>query len=101
MPPAAAVDVVTVAPVPPGKVQNLENPDYIGQKIVVCNAACLTLAGLIVMLRLYTRAFIVRNIGKDDSKYMYISRNNVNTNIWCSCYDFGDGLLLRTDCSFG
>ena len=56
---------LTVAPAPPGYT-SLVNPEYIGHQLVVVSVVCTALSTIFVLLRLYTRQVIVRNMGWDE-----------------------------------
>lgn len=59
---------VPAATAPNGTTSNLINPPSIGYRQTATNIVVLVIMIVIVMLRLYTRAFIVKSIGYDDCK---------------------------------
>ncbi|KAH8660810.1 hypothetical protein BGZ60DRAFT_530816 [Tricladium varicosporioides] len=57
--------VGTISP-PPGVIPDFEHPESRRHQVIVANAVLFPLATLVVILRIYTRAMIVRNVGSDD-----------------------------------
>ncbi|KAI9804911.1 MAG: hypothetical protein M1833_006214 [Piccolia ochrophora] len=56
-----------VSPPPPGWVSNFDNPDTSAQtRLIVEVAVTMGLALIFILLRLYTRVFLARAVGKDD-----------------------------------
>lgn len=55
-----------VIPPPPGVNANIVNPEWNGQILDVVGILFLVLSTLFVVLRLYTRIRIVKNVGLDD-----------------------------------
>ena len=53
---------------PPGEVSNLVDPPTILAQVTACNAICAVVVVIVVILRLYTRGFIIRSMGQDDGK---------------------------------
>ncbi|KAI9781018.1 MAG: hypothetical protein M1835_004374 [Candelina submexicana] len=53
-------------PPPPGVVPNFVNPTHRTGAAIACNVVCLTLALVFVGLRLWTKTFIIRSVGRDD-----------------------------------
>lgn len=63
------MDNTTSTPVrdpPAGYTTNLINPSTVLFRATTCNSICLVLVVTVVAIRLYTRAFIVRSVGRDD-----------------------------------
>jgi hypothetical protein len=56
----------TIREPPPGYTINLVNPEYIGYQLVITSIVSAGLSSLFLGLRLYTRKFIVGNLGWDD-----------------------------------
>lgn len=54
---------------PPGVTPNFINPESQGHLVVIVAAITLTFAVLAVLMRIYTRALIVRRLGWDDCEY--------------------------------
>ena len=61
-----AAGIVYVGTPPPGITANYTNPEYIGHRIIVANGICLALSTFVMILRVYTRGWIVRGLGIDD-----------------------------------
>jgi len=55
---------------PPGQVNNLIDPSSVAYQVTVCNAACAVVVLTVVGLRMYTRVFLTRSVGRDDCKYL-------------------------------
>ena len=53
-------------PPPPGVVPDFVHPVSRAHQVIVVTVVFLTLAALMVMLRMYTRWFITRAVGYDD-----------------------------------
>lgn len=51
---------------PPGQTSNFVDPEYQGTKFIVVNAVFLPLAVIALVVRTWTRVFIVRNFCSDD-----------------------------------
>lgn len=64
-------EIVGVILPPPGVIPDFEHPESRGYQIILANAILFPLVTLFVVLRIYTRAIIVRNVGSDDCKYLY------------------------------
>jgi hypothetical protein len=62
--------IIGAAEPPPGVVPNFVNPDSIGYRIIILNAAMLTLSTLFVSLRLLTRIYIIRTMCADDCMFL-------------------------------
>ncbi|RDL33267.1 uncharacterized protein BP5553_08706 [Venustampulla echinocandica] len=58
--------LVALVPPPPGQVANLVNPPSIGYKVIIANAVVLTFSTIVTGARLFTRIFIVKDIGFGD-----------------------------------
>lgn len=52
----------------PGILPNFDNPPNLNISIHLSAAICIPLASLAVLIRLYTKCFILRSIGYDDCK---------------------------------
>ena len=59
-------------PPPPGVVPNFAHPYSLQKYGVPTKVACLSITSLIVILRMYAKAFITRNLGRDDCKAPYL-----------------------------
>ncbi|KAH6700564.1 hypothetical protein BKA61DRAFT_681673 [Leptodontidium sp. MPI-SDFR-AT-0119] len=59
-------EIVGVILPPPGVIPDFEHPESRGYQIILANAILFPLVTLFVVLRIYTRAIIVRNVGSDD-----------------------------------
>ncbi|KAF2837271.1 hypothetical protein M501DRAFT_978337 [Patellaria atrata CBS 101060] len=57
-------------PAPPGYSSNLVHPECIGHQVIEISLPCTILATFFVLLRLYTRGYIVRSIGSDDGEFL-------------------------------
>lgn len=55
-------------PPPPGVMPNFNQPESIGYKILITTTTCVPLSLFVLLLRLYTRRFIVRAMGAEDCK---------------------------------
>lgn len=61
---------VGLVPHPPGVIPNTENPvNHVRSTLVVLNSVGMALALLFVILRVWTRLFVVRIFGKDDCMF--------------------------------
>ncbi|KAH6714832.1 hypothetical protein BKA61DRAFT_343667 [Leptodontidium sp. MPI-SDFR-AT-0119] len=58
--------IVGVLPPPPGVIPNFENPESQGYRVILTIAILFPLATIVLLLRVYTRVVIVRNVGIDD-----------------------------------
>ena len=56
------------APPPPGVVPNLKHPVSRASSVITINVIFLGFALAFVLMRVYTRTFLTRNIGADDCK---------------------------------
>lgn len=56
---------------PPGILPNFNNPPNLHTSIFAAEAVCLTLTSLAVLIRLYTRHFLLRSVGYDDCQCWY------------------------------
>ena len=62
-----SVTPVTAAVPPPGYEINLVNPPYVGYQLVAVACVFAALSTLVVGLRLFTRKFLVKTMGWDDT----------------------------------
>lgn len=60
--------IVGLSPPPPGVTPNFDHPESIGYRLAITLAVFLVLATCVLLLRLYTRYFIINIIGADDCK---------------------------------
>ncbi|KAE8381272.1 hypothetical protein BDV26DRAFT_278858 [Aspergillus bertholletiae] len=58
--------IIPAMPPPPGKVSNFIDPPYIGTKFLVVNCVFLPIACIALLVRTWTRLFIVRSFRWDD-----------------------------------
>lgn len=61
---------IPVAPPPPGVTPNFDNPEGSKFKIYSVSLAMCSSATLVLLLRLYTRFYLLRTYGLDDCMYM-------------------------------
>ncbi|KAH8595300.1 hypothetical protein B0O99DRAFT_572012 [Bisporella sp. PMI_857] len=59
-------EIVGSLPPPPGVIPDFEHPESRGYQVIIAIAVLFPLATLFLVLRIYTRAIIVRNVGSDD-----------------------------------
>ena len=57
---------VALVPAPPGIQANFENPPYATRDAPIFVGVGLTIAGLFIIVRAYTKQFILRNVGAED-----------------------------------
>ncbi|KAH6706333.1 hypothetical protein BKA61DRAFT_558837 [Leptodontidium sp. MPI-SDFR-AT-0119] len=58
--------IVGTLPPPPGVTPNFVNPEYIGHQVVVVNGIFLFLATVVVVLRMYSRLYLISSAGIED-----------------------------------
>ncbi|KAH6704130.1 hypothetical protein BKA61DRAFT_183176 [Leptodontidium sp. MPI-SDFR-AT-0119] len=58
--------IIGASPPPPGVIPNFKNPESQGYRVTLTIAILFPLATIVLLLRLYTRIIIVRNVGIDD-----------------------------------
>ncbi|PLB47386.1 hypothetical protein P170DRAFT_478236 [Aspergillus steynii IBT 23096] len=58
--------ITPAMPPPPGQSSNFINPEYIGTKFLVVNCVFLPLSAIALLVRTWTRLFIVRSFRSDD-----------------------------------
>ncbi|KAN0115321.1 hypothetical protein V8E51_004865 [Hyaloscypha variabilis] len=58
--------IVGAIPPPSGVTPNFVNPEYIGHRVLILNAIFLSLATIVVGLRIYSRLGILHNVGIED-----------------------------------
>lgn len=61
--------ITPAMPPPPGKTSNFVNPEYQGTKFIVVNCIFLPMAVVALVVRTWTRVFIVRNFRSDDCMF--------------------------------
>jgi hypothetical protein len=72
--------IVGLAPPPPGVTANFDHPESIGYRLAIALAVCLVLATCVLLLRLYTRYFIIHIIGADDCKQYNSRKKSLDAN---------------------
>ncbi|KAI9707759.1 MAG: hypothetical protein M1836_000721 [Candelina mexicana] len=82
-------------PPPPGVVPNFINPTHRTGTAIACNVVCLTLALVFVGLRLWTKTFIIRSVGWDDSQNYGIGVDEWNITVYQTNYYFRDFAITR------
>jgi hypothetical protein len=65
---AKSEQIVGLLPPPPGVTPDFDNPISIAYRLVITIAICLSTSTIVVLLRLYTKSFIVHTISADDCK---------------------------------
>lgn len=60
-------------PPPDGQKSNFINPTYQGDKFLIVNCVFLPLAVIALVVRIWTRIFIVRNFRSDDCMFSFLS----------------------------
>ena len=63
-----AAQQMAAVPAPPGVTQNFEDPAYATRSLDVFVAIGLCIAGLFIVMRVYTKAYLLRNFGAEDGK---------------------------------
>lgn len=51
---------------PPGIVPNYVNPEFRGKEITILAIVCSIISSIFILIRVYTRIWIIRSFGKDD-----------------------------------
>lgn len=81
--------MASITPAMSGQTSNFSNPPYTGTKFVVVNCVFLPLAVIGLVVRTWTRLFIVRSFCADDCKYHGSQREYANEmsrfDDYCSC----------------
>ncbi|KAH6704201.1 hypothetical protein BKA61DRAFT_493526 [Leptodontidium sp. MPI-SDFR-AT-0119] len=62
--------IIGAFPPPPGVIPNFKNPDSQGYRVTLAIAIMFPLATIVLLLRVYTRMVIVRNVGTDDLTHL-------------------------------
>jgi hypothetical protein len=63
-------EIIGTLPPPPGVIPDFEHPESVGHRVIIAIAIFFPLATLVLFLRIYTRAILVRNVGSDDCKLL-------------------------------
>ena len=66
---AASTQQMAAVPAPPGVTQNFDNPAYSTRSLDVFVAIGLSFAGLFIFMRVYTKAYLLRNFGAEDGEH--------------------------------
>lgn len=67
---AKPTTIIEAMPPPPGEQANFTNPSNQSRNTIALHTVCLTLVILCVVMRIYTRSFISRQLGLDDCKIL-------------------------------
>lgn len=63
--------IVGALPAPSGTTANFTNPEYIGARLVVTAIVCPAIAIPFLLIRLYTKHFLLRRLHLDDCKFSF------------------------------
>jgi hypothetical protein len=66
---ANSEQIVGLLPPPPGVMPNFDHPDSIAYRLVIATTVCLVASTAVLLLRLYTKRFIVHTLGTEDCTY--------------------------------
>jgi hypothetical protein len=65
---AKSEQIIALLPPPPGVTPDFDHPVSIAYRLVITIAICLSASTIAILLRLYTKFFIVHIVGVDDCK---------------------------------
>jgi hypothetical protein len=65
---AKSEQIIALLPPPPGVTPDFDHPVSIAYRLVITIAICLSASTIAILLRLYTKFFIIHIVGVDDCK---------------------------------